>query len=83
MDPFASIANPAEDAFVLFDNLRVEDLSVGALQPPGITSQPLNQNASTGANVNFTVGATGSNPLSYQWRFNGTNLAGATNPCSR
>ena len=80
MDPFASIANPAEDAFVLFDNLRVEDLSVGALQPPGITSQPLNQNASTGANVNFTVGATGSNPLSYQWRFNGTNLAGATNP---
>jgi hypothetical protein len=26
MDTFASIANPAEDAFVLFDNVRVEDL---------------------------------------------------------
>jgi hypothetical protein len=27
MDTFASIANPPEDAFVLFDNVRVEDLS--------------------------------------------------------
>jgi len=26
MDTFASVANPAEDAFVLFDNVRVEDL---------------------------------------------------------
>ena len=26
MDPFASIASPARDAFVLFDNVRVEDL---------------------------------------------------------
>jgi hypothetical protein len=26
MDTFASIANPAEEAFVLFDNVRVEDL---------------------------------------------------------
>ena len=30
MDPFASIANPAGDAFVLFDNVRVEDLSIRA-----------------------------------------------------
>ena len=34
MDPFTSIASPAEDAFVLFANLRVEDLSAPALQPP-------------------------------------------------
>lgn len=27
MDAFPSIANPAQDSFVLFDNLRVEDLS--------------------------------------------------------
>ena len=27
MDLFASIANPAQNAFVLFDNVRVEDLS--------------------------------------------------------
>ena len=31
-----------------------------------------------GASATFTVGATGATPLSYQWRFEGTNLAGAT-----
>ena len=79
MDPFASIANPAEDAFVLFDNVLVEDLSAAALQPPAITSQPASQSVSNGFNVTFTVGASGSSPLDYQWRFNGTNLACATN----
>ena len=63
---------------MLFDNVRVEDLSAAALQPPAITSQPDSQTVSAGSNVTFTVGASGSNPLGYQWRFNGTNLAGAT-----
>jgi hypothetical protein len=80
MDPFASIASPAEDAFVLFDNVRVEDISGAALQPPAVSSQPANQTVSAGANVTFTVGATGSNPLGYQWRLDGTNLVGSTNP---
>jgi hypothetical protein len=31
-----------------------------------------------GANASFTVGATGAMPLSYQWRFEGTNLTSAT-----
>lgn len=78
MDPFASIANPAADAFVLFDNLRVEDLSAPALQPPAISSQPAGQAASTGAIASFSVGASGSAPLSYQWRLNGVSLPGAT-----
>jgi hypothetical protein len=80
MDPYPSIANPAEYAFVLFDNVRVEDLSAAALQPPAISSEPASQTVTLGTNVTFTVGATGSNPLGCQWRFNGTNLAGATNP---
>jgi len=62
----------------MFDNVRVEDLSVPTLQPPGITSQPLSQTASAGTNVTFTVGATGSNPLSYQWRLGGSNIIGGT-----
>ena len=78
MDPFSSIANPAADSFVLFDNLRVEDLDAPALQPPAITVQPLSRSAKAGADVTFTVAATGSTPLTYQWRFNGVNLAGAT-----
>jgi len=80
MDPYPSIANPAEYAFVLFDNVRVEDLSAAALQPPAISSEPASQTVTLGTNVTFTVGATGSNPLGCQWRFTGTNLAGATNP---
>jgi len=79
MDTFPSFANPAEDAFVLYDNVRVEDLNVAALQPPAITLQPTNQTATVGSNVTFSVLASGSNPLSFQWRRNGANLSGATN----
>jgi hypothetical protein len=39
-----------------------------------ITSQPQSQIVLPGANVTFSVTATGPAPLSYQWQFNGTNL---------
>src|ERR1019366_4441351 len=32
----------------------------------------------SGATAVFSVQATGSQPLGYQWQFNGTNIAGAT-----
>lgn len=78
MDPYTSIASPAKDAFVLYANLRVEDLGAPALQPPAIAASPASQAVSAGASAAFSVAATGSSPLSYQWRLNGTNLAGAT-----
>lgn len=40
-----------------------------------ITSQPRNQTNNPGATVTFTVGATGTSPLNYRWRFNGTPLS--------
>jgi Tol biopolymer transport system component len=46
--------------------------------PPTITSQPVNQIIPMGNKVTFSVGATGTAPLSYQWSFNGTNINGAT-----
>jgi alpha-tubulin suppressor-like RCC1 family protein len=46
--------------------------------PPAIPVQPTNQVATVGDNISFSVLATGSWPLSYQWRFNGTNLNAAT-----
>ena len=44
-----------------------------------ITNQPQSQSVSLGANVTFSVSASGSEPFSYQWRRNETALAGETN----
>ena len=44
-----------------------------------IMQQPLSQNVRVGSNVIFSVVATGFPPLLWQWRKNGTNLAGGTN----
>lgn len=46
--------------------------------PPFITAQPQSTNVLLGANPTFTVAATGSPAPTFQWRFNGTNIAGAT-----
>jgi len=41
---------------------------------PGITAQPVNLTILTGSNAVFSATASGSSPLTYQWRKNGTNL---------
>jgi len=46
--------------------------------PPYLPSQPASQTVLAGANVTFTVGASGAAPISYQWRLNGANISGAT-----
>ncbi|MFL6333458.1 MAG: immunoglobulin domain-containing protein [Pyrinomonadaceae bacterium] len=46
--------------------------------PPSITTQPVSQTVSAGANVSFTVAAEGTAPLSYQWQKNGSPINGAT-----
>ena len=46
--------------------------------PPGITTQPVSQNINQGSPVTFSVTATGTAPLTYQWLKNGTNISGAT-----
>jgi hypothetical protein len=45
---------------------------------PSITAEPAGQTVVAGSTVTFTVTATGTPPLSYQWRFNGTNISAAT-----
>ncbi|MEQ2006712.1 MAG: immunoglobulin domain-containing protein, partial [Limisphaerales bacterium] len=47
--------------------------------PPVISQQPIGGNVLAGKNSTFTIGATGTGGVTYQWRLNGTNLAGATN----
>ena len=46
--------------------------------PPSITSQPANQTVIVGQTATFSVTATGTAPLSYQWQKNQVNIAGAT-----
>jgi hypothetical protein len=49
------------------------------LIPAIIQQQPQSIGTNTGRTVTFSVSAIGTGPLRYQWRFNGTNLVGATN----
>jgi hypothetical protein len=46
---------------------------------PKITEPPTSQTVSAGGTVTLKVKATGTEPLSYQWQFNGKDIAGETN----
>lgn len=46
--------------------------------PPSIATHPASQTIATGNNVTFTVAASGTPTLTYQWRKGGVNIAGAT-----
>jgi hypothetical protein len=50
-----------------------------AAAQPKITVQPVNAAVGVGQDAQFTVTASGSAPLQYQWRFEGAELSGATN----
>jgi alpha-tubulin suppressor-like RCC1 family protein len=47
---------------------------------PIILQQPQSLELPPDNNFTFSVQATGSQPMSYQWQFNGTNIPGATSP---
>ena len=52
-------------------------LTVGGLpQPPVIKLQPIAQNVDAGGNVTFSVNATGTAPLAFQWMKDGVNIDG-------
>jgi len=54
-------------------------LTVKAI-PPAITTQPQAASVYEGAPASFTIAATGTAPLAYQWKKDGTAVAGATSP---
>jgi glucose/arabinose dehydrogenase len=49
-----------------------------ASQAPSITTHPANQTVPVGGSATFTVAASGTPPLSYQWQRNGSDIPGAT-----
>ncbi|HEY0195508.1 MAG TPA: discoidin domain-containing protein [Kofleriaceae bacterium] len=56
----------------------VATLTVVAPAAVAITAQPASKTASVGQTATFSVTATGSPTLAYQWRKGGANIAGAT-----
>ncbi len=48
------------------------------IQPPAITAQPQDLTVTEGQPASFSVSATGTAPLSYQWQKNGSNIQGAS-----
>jgi hypothetical protein len=76
-----NVYGPAADAndLVLLRNaiLWAANRSLGV--PPAITNQPLGQTVAIGQTAQFTLGASGSSPLAYQWRKAGVSLAQQTN----
>lgn len=47
---------------------------------PVILAPPTNRVVTAGGETTFLVAAAGTPPLTYQWRYSGTNLPGATSP---
>lgn len=54
------------------------DLHVVQLAGPSITQQPQDSTVLVGQSATFSVVASGTPPLTYQWRLNGTPIGGAT-----
>ncbi len=54
------------------------DISITVPVPVTFTTQPANQYAAVGRQATFTVVATGSGTLTYQWKKGGVTITGAT-----
>ena len=57
---------------IVFNEVRVELVPAGT--PPTISAQPQDQSVFVGQNATFTVAATGTAPLGYQWFYNNDTL---------
>jgi hypothetical protein len=68
------VSNSAGSKTSSMATLTVNAAAVG----PTITAQPLNQTVNAGQTATFSVTATGTAPLSYQWQKNTANIGGAT-----
>jgi uncharacterized repeat protein (TIGR01451 family) len=81
--PTPGYTGPDSFTFVVNDGLAnsasaTVSLTVTPLLPT-ITTPPLSQAVTVGQNISLSVVASGTAPFNYQWWFNGTPLAGATN----
>ena len=69
-----TVTNTAGNAASSAATLTVNAAAVA----PSITTQPANQSVTAGQTASFSVAASGTAPLSYQWKKNGAAISGAT-----
>jgi lysophospholipase L1-like esterase len=63
-----------------FDNIVLAKSDGSTNVAPVISSHPQNQTVVAGQTATFSVAATGTAPLSYQWQKNNASISGATSP---
>ena len=63
----------------LVGSLASSSATLTVVVPPGIVTPPVSASSIVGSNVSFTVTASGTLPLTYQWQKNGSNLANGGN----
>jgi lysophospholipase L1-like esterase len=61
-----------------FDNIVLAKTEGSTIAAPAITAHPQNQTVTAGQTGTFSVVATGTVPLTYQWQKNSANITGAT-----
>jgi hypothetical protein len=59
-------------------SLYVNEIPSEGITAPVVTTSPVSQSVNTDGSVTFSVAATGTGPLTYQWQVNGLNISGAT-----
>ncbi len=78
--PSVSTASVPAPAVATSEVVTVAVSGVGTQATPSITAQPVSQTIVAGQSAAFSVVASGAVPLGYQWKKNGTDVAGATSP---
>ena len=76
---FPGLVNVSTTNIVSAGAVTTVDLQLPLPTPPQVVTPPLAMNIAVGSNATFTVTASGTSPLFYQWLFQGNPVAGATN----
>ena len=72
---FRDVSPTSDSLDLILDNVRLRTTASSAVT---LTSQPSSLNLAIGRMAAFSVGASGSGNLTYQWRFNRADIGGAT-----
>jgi len=78
-----NFASNVSDGYLYFwpvaaDTFYIDNVIMEKVIPPAIIIQPADLNVDLGQTATFSVVATGTAPLTYQWQKNGTNIPGET-----